>query len=325
MTSGVTETDLWALATRQLALVSWRQGLALVGRRQMANLIAAGRLERVRHGVYRTAGAPAHPHEAVMAACLGVGQETAVSHVAAGALWGMRGLALGVPELLVAAPTRLRLPGVVVHHTTLLPAEHVATRGSIPVTTPARTIFDLSAVVSPWLLARIMDESVRRRRTTYDELRRCAEVLAARGRRRLTVVRAVLAGRGPEYHPGDSDPEVDIVSALLAAGLPPPAQQHQVVVGGRVFLIDVAYPEIRLGIEYDSDEFHSDFSAREHDRLRDRVLIGAGWTMLHFGHGDSLRAVVRDVEQIHGRLLATAVTPAVHQREKVGRVESVVE
>src|SRR5207244_10838437 len=90
------------------------------------------------------------------------GDGVEVAHLAAGALWSMRGLLLGLPELVVEAPRRLHLPGVITHLTTCLPPTHVTTRGPVPVTSPARTMFDLSTVVSPWLVGRLLDRSSRR-------------------------------------------------------------------------------------------------------------------------------------------------------------------
>jgi len=313
----MTEREMWTLALGQLAMISREQALAAIGRRRLERLVDTGRLTRPRDRVYRIAGAPTDAREPFLAACLAAGDGAVVSHLAAGALWSMRGVLLGLPELLVEAPRRLHLPGVITHLTTCLPPAHVTTRGPVPVTSPARTMFDLSTVVSPWLLGRIIDESSRRGLASYAELGRCADLLAARGRRKLTVVRALLDNRGPGYHPGDSDPEVDIAQALTRAGLPRPAQQHQVVVGKRVFLIDVAYPDIQLGIEYDSEEAHSGFAAKQHDRARDRALMIVGWKMLHFGRGDAIGAVVRDVAAARARLLSSAGASVVAPGTKV--------
>lgn len=77
------------------------------------------------------------------------------------------------------------------------------------------------------------------------------------------------------YDPGDSDPEVDVVEALVAAGFPRPAQQIRVRFEGRTSFVDVGWPELRVGDEYDSIEYHQHRFHQDRDRLR--RLKRAGW------------------------------------------------
>jgi len=111
--------------------------------------------------------------------------------------------------------------------------------GSVPVTGPARTVADLAASVGAGFLARLVDNSLRRRITTLPELRAVVDM------RRIPSLRDILDARQPGYHPGDSDREVDLARVLVEAGLPRPVPQHQVAVGGTVYLLDLAYPDAR--------------------------------------------------------------------------------
>jgi hypothetical protein len=77
------------------------------------------------------------------------------------------------------------------------------------------------------------------------------------------------------YDPGDSDPEIDLVEDLVAAGFPRPAQQIRVAIEGQTMFIDVGWPELRVGYEYDSLEYHEHRIHEDRDRLR--RLKRAGW------------------------------------------------
>ena len=72
--------------------------------------------------------------------------------------------------------------------------------------------------------------------------------------------------------------ETRLLQVLRASGLPAPVVQYEVWDGGLfVARVDAAYPDARIAIEYDSDEFHSGRLATKRDRDRRHRLIGAGW------------------------------------------------
>ncbi len=73
-----------------------------------------------------------------------------------------------------------------------------------------------------------------------------AALLGAYGRRGLPVLRQILHRRRADFSPGDSPKEVELARVLTDAGLPTPVCQHQVVAGGRVYLLDLAYPDRRV-------------------------------------------------------------------------------
>jgi hypothetical protein len=288
----VSDQQLAQLAVSQHGLVTRSQGLGLLNSQQLQRRLASGRLVRVRPGVYRFAGARVSWEQQLLAACLAAGEGAAVARLAAAALWVMPGIARGEPEVVVPSPRWARLPGVRVHRSDRLLPHHVTEREHVPVTSAARTLFDLSAVVGPGFLGTLVNSSLRRNIVSLSELRRCCDELATRGRRRLTIVRAVLDERSPEFDPGDSDREVELVGWLRAAGLPPPVQQHQVRVGHRLFVLDLAYPAEKVAIEYDSWTFHGNRSSFDADSRRRAALVLDGWTYLGITAAWSERDVV---------------------------------
>jgi very-short-patch-repair endonuclease len=99
------------------------------------------------------------------------------------------------------------------------------------------------------------------------------------------------------------DPVVDShleqrVTRLLAF-LGPFETRYQVVTGGRVVLLDLAWPDRRVAVECDGWGAHGRSRARfESDRRRDNDLIAAGWTVVHLTSAmsdDEIRAAVARV------------------------------
>ena len=274
------DQELAALATTQGGLVTYRQVRDHLSRKQLKSRLASGRLVIVRREVYRHAGVPPTPRQPLRAALLAAGPTAAASHRSAAEIWALPGLVADKPEVVVPWPDRVRLDGVRSHQSRTLPDHHVTVHVGLRVTTPARTLADLSALVGLHPLGRLVDHALRRQLLDLADLREAYDVLASRGRRRLTVLRAVLDARAPGFNPGGSPAELDVRRILVAAGLGEPVAQHQVVVGSTVYALDWAYPDERIGIEYNGWEFHRSRSSFDHDAARASALTAAGWRLL---------------------------------------------
>src|SRR5205823_6445904 len=142
------------------------------------------------------------------------------SHRSAARLWGIAYVPAERLELTVDADQVVRLPGVVAHRSNRLPGSHTCSFAGIPVTTGARTIVDLSAVLGDHTLERVVNDALRRGVTSVDELCDCFEMLAGRGRRRVAHLRPLLEARGHGFNPGGSDAELQVVEWIVEAGLP---------------------------------------------------------------------------------------------------------
>jgi very-short-patch-repair endonuclease len=234
-----------------------------------------------------------------MAACLAGGPFTAASHLAAGWVHGLARIAPGTVEITIYGDCAARLKGVRTHESVFLHPDDRASVDGIPTTSPARTIMDLAAVASAWLLPKLLDDMLRRHLCTPAEVQACVERIGGRGRAGTAFLRVLAQERVDGHHPGDNDWEVTLARALTAAGLPP-AQQHQVVVGNRVFLIDLAYTEYKVGVEFKGWDPRSVRTAFDHDAERDLLLEGIGWHMIaatsRTRHRDVIRAVQSAIE-----------------------------
>lgn len=178
------------LAGRQHGIASAGQLRAAgMSRNQIAANVRQGWLRPVHRGVYGLGHRPLTWRARWMAAVLACGRDAALSHRAAGALWQ-----LGPPAtwpIDVTVPTaggRSPREGLVIHRCGRLPA---MSHHGIPVTTPARTLLDLVAVLPRRRLERAIDEAERLRLCRESDLMAILE--AESGRPGTVALAAVLA------------------------------------------------------------------------------------------------------------------------------------
>ena len=263
------------IATRQLGLVTTAQ-LRDLGwtRAQVRHAVSRGLLQVVRTGVLRTAGSARTQEQAWLAAALAV-TSSFLSHCTATTIWGY--LFFPSPDAidLLRVGSEPRLEGVRGHRTLHLPPDHVTRRGALAVTSAARTLVDSCGLVTEKQLRSAANDALRRRILTLPKLVRTVDEVPVSGRRAIVPVVEYLKTRVAGYDLGDSDPEVDLVEVLVAAGHPRPVQQIRVETAIGTCFVDVGWPDVRVGYEYDSVEFHVERFHEDRDRLR--ALKRAGW------------------------------------------------
>lgn len=303
------EDLLDAIATAQHGPVTRRQLLAQLSPAQIQGRVADGGMVPVRPGVYRCAGAPPTWEQRLLACCL-VGDAVA-SHRSAARLWALGGIPALRLEVTVPVGRTVRFPGVRAHRSTLLGPEFVTVHRGIPVTTPARTLIDLSAVAAPPRVWEAVGEALRQRLLTLEELRGCFDLMAGRGRRRVAHFRPVLEARQPGCDPADSELEARVARWLAAAALPTPVRQHPVLTEHHRYRVDLAYPDLRIAIELDGWAHHGTRRAFDRDRERGNDLELAGWTVLRFTSRSTRDDVVRVVRAARAAVAAsrTVFTP----------------
>jgi len=261
-------------------------------------LVRAGVLVRTHPGVYRVSGAPVIDRGPLMAACLAV-PDAVVSHRAAACLWRLDGVAPVGVEITVVAERAPRLRGVIAHKVTTLDPEDLTVYDGIAVTTAARTLVDLGAVVSRFVVERALDDARRRRITTYDQVRASYE---RRARQRGTAaVGRLLRKRLAGCDLDDSDLERKALRALRRAGFPEPAQQHRVDTAEGTYFPDLAYPAEKVAIELYGFDSHGTRSAFDRDPLRANALQNEGWIVLVFTSATPDRVFLAQVATARAR------------------------
>ena len=76
----------------------------------------------------------------------------------------------------------------------------------------------------------------------------------------------------------------------LDAGLPRPVPQCKVWVGGRLYRLDLGWPGYRIGLDYESGDWHTGAAAASRDNPRHNGLTDIGWTMYYATGGQVYRA-----------------------------------
>jgi hypothetical protein len=253
-----------------------------VSHTEVAHRVASGRWEPVHDGVYRIAGAPCSWEADLLAACWAGGNRASASHRSALALRDLPGGRRDLVEIMCPRWQRARHDGLVVHETGAdFDADVVLVRG-IPCTTTERTLFDLAALGRTKTLDLAIDAALRRELTTLAALDEAVRRLAKRGRRGSALFRRAVGARDPGATVPDSAPERLLAIAFVANGLPEPELQFVVrdVGGAFVARVDLAFPDDRILVEYESIEHHTGKDALLHDSARRNVVTGLGYRVL---------------------------------------------
>jgi very-short-patch-repair endonuclease len=286
-----TDQIIAALAMRQHGVVALRQlREAGVSQSAVARRAAAGRLPRIHRGVYAV-GHPVLRREGHwMAAVLAGGAGAVLSHAAAAALWELRPSAAATIDISVpTAGGRAKPPRLRIHRVPLLRPDELTTSRGIPVTTPARTILDLAAILQPRRLERVLDEAESRELTDVPTLEAVARAHPGhRGARRLE---ATLALHTPGTTLTRSELEERFLELCDANGLERP-RVNATVAGLEA---DFVFEADRLVVETDGYRHHRTRQAFERDRARDATVAAAGYRTLRFSYRqltDDPRAVI---------------------------------
>lgn len=283
------EHALAQLAARQHGVVSRRQLLdAGLGRRAISRRVEAGRLRCLHRCVYLYGWRELEQKGWWMAAVLACEEGAVLSHQSAAALWGLAKAALGPSDVTAVRGRRRR--GITVHEGSIVDTEWTRV-AHIPVTSLARTLFDLAEVVDEKQLERAFEEADRLRLLKLRELE--AVCKRGHGRRALRPVRRLIEeARYPEYT--QSPLEDRVLDLCREYGLPRPVT-GAVVLGREV---DAFWPDRKLMVEADSWQYHGNREAFEDDRERDATMQVEGYRVLRLTH----RRLERDPAMVADQL-----------------------
>lgn len=279
--------------------------------RQIEFALRSDEIVRVHRGVYRFAGAPRTWEGDLLAACWVAGSRGFASHRAAAALHGIPG---GRREVVITCPRwrRAHHHDIVVHESSHWTSADVVTVDEIPVASPALTLLQLASTVSRPLLETAFENVLRRQLATLDDLDDLLRRYARRGRSGVRRLRDLVRARDPLAPATDSERETQLLQVLREHGLPEPVRQFVVYHRGRKLgTVDLAYPDSRIAIEYDSDEFHTGRVATSRDSERRHRMVAAGWF--------PVTAVNSDLRS-GGALFCAALRAALADRSSVGAV-----
>lgn len=279
---------------RALGIERWRLDM----------LVRSGWCDRPWRGIYRLRGAPDTADQALLVAVWFSGADAVASHRAVAGLSGWPGFGGSWPEVTKPRGQSQRRPYGRVHGSLVLPATHRSVRRAIPVTTPARTVFDLAGVVPRGRAERALDHVLNERLCTLADLQQVFFAMARQGRRGTVAMREFLKERGEGYVAPASELERIGRKLFADGGVPAPAFEVDLGSDKWVGRVDCVWRDERVIVELDSRRHHTGLLARDSDRRRDNELMAAGWRVIRVNWADlhdrpdEVLAWIRDALQL---------------------------
>ncbi|MFY9917345.1 MAG: hypothetical protein WAL26_02965 [Mycobacterium sp.] len=226
--------------------------------------------------IYVPRDAELSAHERAQAAWLWSKRRGIVAGLSAAAVLGTKWIDPTEPAELIhdnrRPPTNL-----VVRTEKLLPDE-IVVLGEMGVTTPARTMFDLGRHITSRTAA-VQRLDALANATDVKPVDVETVMAAHPGARHLPRLQRVLS----LVDGGAESPQETIARlALIDAGLPPPKTQFRVFdnYGQFVARLDMAYDEVKVGIEYDGPQHWTDPAVRQRDIDKQFALNELGWLII---------------------------------------------
>lgn len=181
--------------------------------------------------------------------------------------------------------------GLITYNDNLFDGEVVRRRG-IPVTSPARTGFDLGRRGLKVKAVIRLDALCRATGLATNDI----EEVAARhpGSRGLRQLRDALNLVDPG---AESPKETWLRLLLIRAGLPTPTTQIEVVDGDWVARLDMGWEEMKVAVEYDGDQHRTDRRQYLRDIRRMERLQQLGWIVIRVVAEDRPADVLRRVRE----------------------------
>src|SRR6266536_293649 len=243
--------------------------------RGIAVRVRNGRLHPMHRGVYAVGHANPPRDGRFLGAVKACGPGAVLSHFSAAALWRFVDWDDRHPEVTVKGTATRAHPGLRVHRTCTLEPRDIVRHDGIAVTSPARTLLDLAAVLEYRPLRRAVRQAQSLRRVNVGQL---VEVLGRLGPRRGTRQLARIVATGPA--PTRSELEDAVLDLLLRFGLTHPDVNVPLYLGGRRIVPDFRWPEQQLVLEADGAAWHDHKLAREDDAERQALLEAHGERVL---------------------------------------------
>jgi very-short-patch-repair endonuclease len=272
----------------------------------------SGELDVVHPGVARLRGAPRTQVQQIHAAVLTAGSTGMASHRSAAVLWGVERPDHDPVDIVVdRCVTRLDLDGVVVHRPTDRLDMRLSFRHTTRCTNLLRTLVDLGAVFEPGDdgVADAVSQAITSGVVTPTVLARLLDRHARPGRHGTAALRRALEAWPLQGKPADSELEVRTARLLRDHRLPP-ATFHARVAG---FEVDFLVDDSAVVLECDGWDFHSRTREQvEWHTERDQILGAHGYVVFHFTWRQVTRrsaATARRIRQLLHQWAPHVLTP----------------
>ena len=298
------EVRIRELAEKQSGVVSRRQALALGATNGLIyRRLDAGIWTRLESGTYLVFGQASR--QARLAAAT-FHLPAVVSHQSAGCAHRLDIAEPAIPVVTIPHRFSNRFPGIALHESTDLEANHIVEVDGLPTTTVSRTLFDLGSVLGPTAHGRLVERSLVQRQVTLAGLSSILSQIGRRGRPGTKNMRRMLESLGVGYVATESELERRMIQLLTEAGLPLPNSQVELAWRTNLrYRVDFVYPTEKVIIECDGRSWHSTADAFERDRRRDNLAQLDHWRVLRF----TWKNVVEDPDETVAQIRAALASP----------------
>jgi very-short-patch-repair endonuclease len=261
-------------------------------------------LHLLHRGVYAV-GHPNLPLEGhFLAAVKACGREALLSHISAAVLWEILHWEDRLPDVTVFGEGTRGHAGIRVHRTAFLAGADVRVHKGIRVTSPARTVID----ISPLLTYRGLRRAVRRAQgLRLVNLPQLASAMNRLGPRRGTRSLRRIVATGPA--PTRTHLEDIVLDLILSGGLARPDVNRALVLDGRRIVPDFRWPGRQLVVEADGAPWHDNKLAREDDAERQALLEAHGERVLRVSGEQALAEPGRTLARIEAAGAPRSVRP----------------
>ena len=282
MRTGREWAELSKLASAQHGVFTRQQADEMgYSKKSLDQLISRGAVDAMDCGVLRFTAVARSWRSALMSAVLAGGGSHA-SHRSAACLHELDGF--GEPQPIEVTVARGRHPArdsVILHRWTAPDMNDFTQVDGIPVSTVASTLARLGAVVPSGRVEQALDDALRRG-YPLKWIEQTTERLHRPGPTGTGVLLRLLRDPARQQATPDSVFERMAARILNATDLAPPALQHPVrLPNGRTARIDIAWPEVKWGIECHSRRYHFGPARAHDDHDRDHQMAMAGWHLTY--------------------------------------------
>lgn len=243
-------------------------------------------------GVYQL-GVFGGPFGDEMAALLACGPRAVISHHSATVVCELCRRGSGPIDVSVPGGIPRPRPGIRPHRATTLPTCDVVVKHGLRVTTPARTLLDLSAVSSRDALERLIEEAQVQNLVSTGEMLAVAERGA--GKPGVKQFRELVDFLDEPLFTR-SEAERRLLMLVRQAALPRP--RTNVRLAG--YEVDAIWEAQRLVVEVDGYRYHRTRAKFERDRRKDARLLIAGYRVLRI----TWRRLTKEPDQVIATLAA---------------------
>jgi hypothetical protein len=276
------DPQVLALFARQHWVASvWQLRRLGVSKEALRRALELELLERVSPGIYKVTAAILTLEGKAMALLLQTPPGSFISGTTAGTLYRLRRMALEPVEITVSITVRRHLPAWarLVRCRSVTDERDVVRRpDGLVVSSPLRTLFRLAVVFNQFRFERAAEDMWHLGLVTPGQAADYLADIRRSGRAGVAAMERWLKRTEAIERPSQSGLEQEMLALVVASGLPEPVRQHPLLLlNGDLIHIDMAWPDIRFGLEPGHSWWHGGDAKQRSDQARDRACIEVGW------------------------------------------------